>query len=135
MKRTKILVLLLAIGLAGVIAATGIALGTGHIRPYAETKSYPIEHMERVELSLHCAEVTAVPVTEDYRAEVYVNAWLPRPPEFDRVVSVNVADGTLTITETPFPNEFLGMFPQPYEMKLTLYLPAAACERIEEVRK
>ncbi len=136
MKRTgKILAYLLAVGLIGVAAVIGVVLSTGHIRPYAETKSYSIETVQRAQISLHAAQVTAVPVTENSRVEVYVHAWLPNAIDFDQIVSVEVADGALIVTETPFSNEFLGMFPQPYEMKITLYLPAAACDQIEEVRK
>lgn len=136
MKRTeKILTTLLIIGFVGVAATIGAVLGTGHIRPYAETKSYPVENVQRTELNLHSAQVTAVPVTENYRAEVYVHAWLEHPIDFDEILSVEVQDGTLAVTETPFPAEFMGLFPQPYEMKMTLYLPAEACRQIEEVRK
>ncbi len=135
MKRTgKTLTILLIIGFVGVAATVGAALSTGHIRPYAETKSYPAENVQRTELNLHSAQVTAVPVTENYRAEVYVHAWLPRPLDFDQIASVEVTDGVLTVTETSFPNEFLGMFPQPYEMRITLYLPAKACRQIEEAK-
>lgn len=135
MKRMgKILTTLFVIGLIGIAAVIGAALGTGHIRPYAETKRYSLENVERAQMDLRSAQVTVVPVAEEYRIEVYVNAWLPRPINFDQIVSVEVTDGNLSITETPFPNEFLGMFPQPYEMDITLYLPAAACEQIEEAR-
>ena len=136
MKRTnKILITLLIIGFIGVAATVGAALGTGHVRPYAETRRYSVENVERAEINLHSAQVTAVPTTEDYRVEVYVHAWLPRPLDFDQIISVEMTDGVLNITETPFPAELLGMFPQPYQMQITLYLPAAACAQIEEVRK
>lgn len=135
MKRTsKILLILMAIGFVGVAGIVGIAVGTGHIRPYAQTQRYSVENVQRAQLNLHHAQVTAVPATADYRVEVYVNAWLPNPIDFDKIAAIDVADGTLTVTETPFSAEFLGLFPQPYEMNITLYLPAAACERIEEAR-
>ena len=136
MKRTgKILTTLLLIGLIGAAATIGLLLGMGHIRPYAETKRYSVEKVQSAKLSLHSAQVTAVPATEDYGVEVYVHAWLPQPIHFDEIVTVEVSDGTLLVTETPFASEFFGVFPQPYEMKMTLYLPAEACERIEEVRQ
>lgn len=136
MKRAgKILAILLLIGLLGTAAAVGIVLGTGYIRPFAETNVYSVEDIERAQLNLHFAQVSAVPVTENYRVEVYVHAWLEYPLDFDEIMSVEVQDGTLSVTETSFPAEFMGMFPQPYEMKMTLYLPAEACRQIEEVRK
>ncbi len=130
----KTLIILMITGLAGIAVILGIILGIGQIRPYAQTQSYPVENVEHIALTLHAAKVTAVPATEQYRAEVYVNAWLPRPPAFDRVVSVTMTDGTLNITETPFPDEFFGIFPQPYEINITLYLPEAACEQLKEVQ-
>ncbi len=131
----KTLIILIITGLVGVAVILGVILGMGYIRPYAQTQSYPAENVERAVLTLRAAKVTAVPATEQYRAEVYVNAWLPRPPAFDSIVSVTVTDGTLNITETPFPDEFFGIFPQPYELNITLYLPEAACGQIKEVQK
>ena len=130
----KTLIILVITGLVGVAVILGVILGMGYIRPYAQTQSYPIENVERAVLTLHAAKVIAVPATEQYRAEVYVNAWLPRPPAFEQIVSVTVTDGTLEITETSFPDEFFGIFPQPYEMNITLYLPEAACEQIKEIQ-
>ncbi len=135
MKRTgKRLTTLFVIGLAGAATVLGVILGTGHIRPYAQTQRYSVENVQRAQLNLHSAQVTAVPAAADYRVEIYVNAWLPNPIDFDQIAAIEVADGTLTVTETPFPAEFLGVFPQPYEMNITLYLSAAACEQIEEAR-
>ena len=41
----------------------------------------------------------------------------------DDVLTVGISDGTLQIKELGFPSDFLGIFPQPYEMKVTVYAP------------
>ena len=57
---------------------------------------------------------------------------LPGSVNMDDVVDVRVQDGVLVVTETPFTAEFIGVFPQPYEMKITVYMPQELCDTYGE---
>ena len=113
----------------------GFLFGTGTLRSYEGTKSYALADIESVTVYAHLAQVRVVPSQTDYRAEVYAKAWLAGPIDFDKIFAVHADSGAFNVTETPFPAEFLGVFPQPYEMRITLYLPADASASMKEVRQ
>lgn len=135
MKRSKALWILLLLGLLGTAAVAGFLVGTGALRSYEGTATYPLADVRSAAVYSHLAQVQAVPAQTNFHAEVYAKAWLPGPVDFDRIFSARIDGGALTVTETPFPAEFLGMFPQPYEMRITLYLPSGVCDTLEEVRR
>ncbi|MEL7610705.1 MAG: hypothetical protein AAGU74_14525 [Bacillota bacterium] len=136
MKRsTKILLALLLAGLLGTAATAGILIGTGTLYSREASKTYPITNVMSAKAYTHLAVLELVPAQGDYRAEVYAKAWLEGPVDPDKIFSADVEGGALTVTETPFPSTFLGLFPQPYEMKITLYLPESVLASLEEVRR
>ena len=136
MKRsTKVLLALLLIGLLGTATTVGLLLGTGTLYSREAAKTYPIGEVKSATAYTHFAALEVVPVQGDYRAEVTAKAWLEEPIDLNGIFSASVEDEVLTVTETPFPSKFFGLFPQPYEMKITLYLPENVCASLEEVQK
>lgn len=130
-KKTKALWILLAVGIAGIAATMGYLFGSGALMSREAVKTYEISELyNTLQLKTSLAQVSVLPEqTGETRVEAYVKAWLPDEIDMDDVVSVSVKDGALTVTETPFPSEFLGVFPQPYEMNLRVYLPQDIYER------
>ncbi len=132
MKRTgKVFLILFFIGLLGVVVSLGVIVGTGVIRSYEARKTYSIpEPLTSAQMKPYQAQVLVVPTEEDYRVEAYAKAWQEQPIDLDTVLSVSTENGVLTVTETPCPAEFLGLFPQPYELLVTLYLPQEICDTL-----
>lgn len=132
MKRTgKVFLILFFVGLLGVVVSLGVIVGTGVIRSYEASKTYSIpEPFTSAQMKSYHAQVLVIPTEGDYRVEGYAKAWLDRPIDMDTVLSVSTEHGVLTVTETPFPAEFLGLFPQPYELLVTLYLPQEICDTL-----
>ena len=132
MKRTgKVFLILFFAGLLGVVVSLGAIVGTGVIRSYEASKTYSIpEPFISAQIKSYQAQILIVPAEGDFRVQGYAKAWLERPIDMDTVLSVSNENGVLTVTETPFPAEFLGLFPQPYELLVTLYLPQEICDTL-----
>ncbi len=131
-KMTKLLLILFIVGLCGAAVTMGYIMGSGELMSHEATKDYAVdEPFGKLQLETVAAQVTVVP-SETAHVEAYAKAWLPGPVNMDDVVDVRVRDGVLTVTETPFPAEFFGMFPQPYEMRLTIYMPQELCDTYGE---
>ena len=122
-KPLKILLWGLVIGLVGMAVTMGVAVGSGRITS-RETEEIIAAGtpFESVILDTTMADVQFV-TSDSYEVEAYTKAWRPSPIDINEVVHVSVDKGVLTITETGFPNDFLGIFPQPYELGLTIYAP------------
>lgn len=134
-KHGKLLLILLVIGFCGTAVMTGYIMGSGQLMSREDTKDYTVNQaFSGLQLDTVAAQVTVVP-SEKAHVQAYAKAWLPGPVIMDDVVDVRVTDGMLTVTETPFPAEFFGVFPQPYELKLTVYMPEDMCKAYMEERK
>lgn len=131
-KQVKRWLLVLLISVAG-IALTGVVLmGSGMLMSREASKTYPIDAaIDHVKVEAVRAQVTLVPEAGEPRVVAYAKAWLPEPIDLDEHVALSVSDGTLTITETAFAEQFLGLFPQPYEMALTVYVPQAVYDQYQ----
>ena len=122
--KVKLLLYGMIIGLAGMAVMVGVIMGTGDFISREAEAVYPIdEPFETVMLDTVRAEISIAPVRGAYNVEATVKAWRSEPIDIDDIVSVQVKQGVLTIVETPLPNEFLGMFPQPYSLELTIRIP------------
>lgn len=129
--KTKILLMLLAVGIVGLAVTMGYILGSNALMSREATKTYEVsEPYETVSFNtvLACADVQPSENGET-RVETYAKAWLSHEIDMDSIVGVTVLDGVLTVTETAFPDDFLGAFPQPYELKLCVYLPQDVYEQ------
>jgi hypothetical protein len=125
-KKTKLLMAGLIIGLVGIAATIGIAIGTDMIMSREESKTYHFEEtfdtLKFPDKDNRLSEA-GILQGDDYRVEAYIKAWRPEPIDIDSILSFEVKDGELYITVNPFPNDFLGMFPQPYELNIDVYTP------------
>ncbi len=124
-RKTKLLWIGLAIGFIGCAAVIGVIIGTGTLMSREDAKTYVIsEPFDSIMFSDPCHEpVMLQPSKDGYSVDVYVKAWRPGPIDLDDMLSFSVENGVLRITETPFPDDFLGFLPQPYELRLTIYVP------------
>ena len=131
-KTTKVLVLLLLIGIGGTAIMMGFIVGTGHLMSHEAAKEYAVEEtFSELKLDMAAAQINIIP-SEKAHVTAYAKAWLPKPIDMNDVVDVRVENGVLTVTETPFPSTFLGVFPQPYELILTIYMPREICDIYQE---
>ncbi|MGE5494926.1 MAG: hypothetical protein ACM3S4_06475 [Burkholderiales bacterium] len=122
--KTKLLWIGLAIGFIGCAATLGVIIGTGTLMSREAEKAYAItEPFESIELSGPHRDITLLPSKNGSSVNAYAKAWRPEPIDLDAMLSFSVQDGALHIAETPFPDNFLGFFPQPYELRLTIYVP------------
>jgi hypothetical protein len=129
-RRTKLLWIGLAIGFMGCAATLGVIIGTGTLMSREAEKAYAItEPFESVELSGPHRDITLLPSKNGYSVNAYVKAWRPEPIDLDGMLSFSVEDGVLHIAETPFSDDFFGFFPQPYELRLTIYVPEGYFEQ------
>lgn len=127
-KSTKILIVLLIVGTVGLAAMLCAIVGTGMLYSREATQTYEFgESPIGVVLDIRSASIVCVP-TDECRVEAYVKAWRPEEISMDDVLSVSMVNGILQIEEKGFPADFLGYFPQPYEIKLTVYASQAALD-------
>lgn len=133
MKRfDKVLCLLLLIGLVGAAVTCGVIVGDKMLWQYDQNKAYPLqEPITTVVLDIPGSAVELIPSETDFRVEAHASAWLEQSFDMEQILTVTQADDVLTLTQTPFPQRFLGMFPQPYALDIKLYLPQQVCDAIE----
>jgi hypothetical protein len=131
-KSTKVLLILLIIGFAGTAVVMGYIMGSGQLMSHEATKDEAVNQaFNELKLDTKAAQIHMVP-SEQAHVTAYAKAWLPEPVHMDDVVSVNVENGILTVTETPFAPRFFGVFPQPYELIITIYMPQEMYEMYQE---
>ena len=136
MKRTtKLLWILFAVGMLGIVATGGYMYGTDALMSREAAGTYAADApFDTVQLDTSLAQTSILPLESgEARVEAYAKAWLPGAIDMDEVVNVIVRDGVLIVTETPFPTEFLGLFPQPYELTLRVYVPQDVYEKSGDI--
>lgn len=127
-KKTKLLLTGLIIGLIGIAVTIG---STDAIMSREDEKMFPINErfISIAAPDIEQASIQVVPAGQEGPGiSAYIKAWRPEYIDVSKMISANVKDGVLTITKTPFPDDFLGLFPQPYELKITVYAPEAYFE-------
>ena len=135
--KTKVLLILLAVGIVGIAATMGYMLGSGTLMSREAVKTIEVsEPYDTVQFDTVLAYAYVQPSENGKtRVETYAKAWLSEEIDMDSIIRVDVVDGVLTVTETAFPDEFLGVFPQPYELQLYVYLPQEIYEQWEGAPK
>ncbi len=127
-KSTKVLIILLIVGAAGLTAMLGVIVGSGVLYSRETAKDYEFgEIPNAIVMDIQQSQIELMP-SDECHVEAYVKAWRTGEINMDDVLTVSMADGTLQIEEKGFPVDFLGLFPQPYEMKVTVYAPQAALD-------
>jgi hypothetical protein len=130
-KSTKLFIILLITGAAGLALMMIAAVASGAIYSREASESYTFdETQEAITLHIDQARVELAP-SDECCVEAYVKAWRPDEIDLDSVLAVRMEGGVLKVEETGFPADFLGLFPQPYEMKLTIYAPQAVLDTVE----
>jgi hypothetical protein len=130
-KTTKLFIIFLIIGVVGLAAMLGAVIGTGMMYSRETTKSYAFDEMpSAIKLETVHAQVSLV-ASDECRVEAYAKAWRPEEIDMDTLVNARMEGGELAVTEKPFANDFIGFFPQPYEMKLTVYAPQSLLDTLE----
>lgn len=125
-KRLKFWLIVLVIGVAGIALVGTYLIGTGKLMSYEAREDFTLQgDFQRLEVDVSRAQVIAYPSEEAPAVEVFAKAWVPGPIDLDQRFSMSVEDGVLTVKEIPFESTFLGLFPQPYEMTMTFYVPQA----------
>ena len=133
MKRIdKVLWLSLLVGLVGAAVTCGVIVGDHMLWQYDQSTVYPLqEPITAAGFDMRGASVELIPSQSDFRVEAHASAWLEQNFAMEQILSVTQKDGVLTVTQTPFPQRFLGMFPQPYALDIKLYLPQQVCDAIK----
>ncbi len=125
-KKTKLLLAGLVTGLIGIAVTIGIAISTDAIMSREDEKTFPIDKQfsSIAAPDIEQDSIRVVPAEQNGpKISAYIKAWRPEHIDVSRMISAEVNDGVLTITKTPFPDDFLGLFSQPYELKITVYAP------------
>ncbi len=127
-KRTLIIFGISAIGLAATIA---VILGAGILKSADNDEVVMIsEQVERISLDVDKASVTLIE-SEELKIESQLNLWADEQILASDVAIITSSGGVLTITETPPGGKFLGIFPQPYELKITIHAPRGMVDDID----
>lgn len=124
-KKVKWLFWGLVIGLAGIAVTMAVAIVADMIMSREDTKVYFSEKPFDT-LVLSGAEYSSCEIHTaqgEYKIEAYIKAWRPEHIDLDKRLDMSTKDGQLGIVFEPFPNDFFGMFAQPYEMIITVYSP------------
>ncbi len=124
--RIKNWVIALLAGVAGIALVIVYMVGTGMLMSHeaAETYAFPSD-FQKIEINAPRAQVTVLPAVDEPQVTVYAKAWVSGPIDLSKRFSFHLDGETLTLSEVPFEPVFLGVFPQPYEMTITAYVPKA----------
>lgn len=131
--KTKVLLILLAVSVAGIAATMGYIMGSGTLMSREAEKSYVItEPFDSVKFDTQ-RDIGGIQTSDNENSvhlDVYAKAWLSEEIDMDDIIRVDVTDGELVVTQKPFPDEFFGLFPQPYELSLNLCVPQYQFNRL-----
>ena len=125
-KRTKFFLLLFLISFALTVAMAGALVLTGTVYHHESHEAVALvdTQYEKIAFNTSLASVAVEPNDEgETEAKVDVYAWRGEDFHAAEQVHLEIKDGVLTLTELPFPMDFLGFFPQPYAMNITLSVP------------
>lgn len=130
-KLTKVSLIVFVIGIVGLIVTMGIMLASGTFGPKVTEDVVIIsEDINNINLSIDRA-IIDFEESDKIKIELYLNLWTDEDIVAEDAVNIAAEEGVLTITEQPPINKFLGMFPQPYELKITIHAPADMIDSID----
>ncbi len=125
-KRVKFWLIVLLVGVAGIALTGTYLMATGSLMSREARKDFSLQgDFQKLKVETVGAKVTAYPTSEPPILEVYAKAWVSNPIDLNEHFSITNENGVLTVKEIPFESTFLGLFPQPYEMTMTFYVPQA----------
>lgn len=130
-KLTKISLIVFGIGIVGLVVTIGIILGSGILGSKDKEDVIVVSNdIKDIELELDRASVE-FEESDEIKIESYLNLWTDKEIEVGDVAIITTHQDVLTITETAPTNKFFGMFPQPYELKITIHAPADMIDDID----
>ena len=125
-KRLKFWLIVLVIGVAGIALTGTYLISTGMLMSYEAEKEFALQgDFQKLKVDARRAQVIAYPTEGAPAVKVFAKAWVSGPIELEQHFSMSAENGILTVKEIPFESTFLGLFPQPYEMTMTFYVPQA----------
>ncbi len=134
-KSTKKLWIVFIIGVVGLAVVAGVMIGTGYLVSRNKQETVAIgSGVDEIVLNVDKAHVNIVE-SDEREIELSLNLWADVEIEASEVAQAKTAGGVLTITETAPQNTFFGVFEQPYELIITIKIPADMADNIEEIRK
>ncbi len=133
-KSTKLYLVTFLISLVLAMATAGALVLTGTIIHRESHESVALTDAEYTGILFNTSFATVVTEPSDSNgteAKIDLYAW--RGADFHAAghVKLAVENGRLVLTELPFPNDFLGFFPQPYAMDIKLSVPREIYEAQE----
>lgn len=133
-KSTKLYLTVFFISLALTLATAGAFVLTGTVCHRESHESVALADAEYTDIVLGTSLATVELVPNDGGiTEAAVNLYAWRGADFHAAahIALKVENGALVLTELPFPMDFLGFFPQPYAMDITLSVPQEIYEARE----
>ncbi|MEN6471542.1 MAG: hypothetical protein ABFC62_08760 [Clostridiaceae bacterium] len=125
-KSTKLYLTVFFISLGLTMATAGAFVLTGTVYHHESHESVTLVGAEYTDIVLETSLASVEIVPKDGGAtEAAVSLYAWRGADFHAAehVTLTVKNGALVLTELPFPMDFLGFFPQPYAMDITLSVP------------
>lgn len=123
-KLTKRVLILFIVGIAGMAIMFGIIYASGILISRDNTAVKNIdEQVELIDINVEKADVVFVPTENERRIEAYTKYWTGKEIDVWDIAIVETQDNVLMISEKQPEATFLGIFPQPYELKITIYAP------------
>ena len=123
------------IGVIGLAAVAGVMLSSGYLASRDRQATVSVGGgVESIVLNINKAHVEIVE-SDEKQIDLKLNLWADTDIDPLSVAQVKEDGGVLTITETAPQNTFFGVFEQPYELIITIKVPADMTESIEETRE
>ena len=125
-KSTKLYLFVFFTSLALTMATAGALVLTGTVCHRESHESVALADAEFSGIRLDTSLATVGLAPNDHggiEAAIGLYAWRGADFHAAEHVSLAVENGVLVLTELPFPSDFLGFFPQPYAMDITLSVP------------
>jgi hypothetical protein len=130
-KTTKTLFIVFGIGIAGMAVMIAVILGTKLLASRDNAATIAVgEQTQRIVLDTDKATVIFV-ASDERKIETALNLWAESAIDVRDVALVTTDGSALIITETPPTDKFLGLFAQPYELKITIYAPQGMIDDID----
>lgn len=133
-KSTKLYLTVFLISLTLTAATAGAFVLTRTVYHHESHESVALAGAAYTDIVLNTSLATVELMPNDGgNTEAAVNLYAWRGADFHAAehVTLTVENGALVLTELPFPMDFLGFFPQPYAMDITLSVPREIYEARE----
>ena len=130
-KITKVMLIAFIIGFVGLGITTAFLLVSGRLASRDNSKAFEIPcDAHTIIINTDKAHVNLVK-SDDMRIELYLNLWADIDIDARDVAVIEYDEGTVIINETAPDNKFFGIFPQPYEIIITVRTPESLLKETE----